>query len=444
MKDIYVAVSGNDEDPGTKEAPFASLFRARDAIRSMRKEGIFDAVDVHIGAGEYRMEDFVLTEQDSGSAECPVRYIGEGAVVLHGGLILKAEDFAAPTPQEKKRLQPEAAEHVVRVDLTTFGVCKEDWGIITAIGTYNTASKYDDGAVSPLGCELFVNDERMQIARYPNEGYLFTKEVVREGEGKEGGQFWEDEGREPFHYKMSVPEWRACRNPRGDVIKIDADTAKRSRGWAKDAPIWSFGYPQFDWADTSSIVRIDADKEEMESLYVSTFGLKRGARYYLYNILEELDAPGEWYLDREKGILYLYPPVELHEAQIMLSLAVDPIVKMEQTSFITFENISFCGTRGNALEISGDHITIKDSTIKNVGEYGAVIKGEHCLVTDCHIHHTGKGGVKIEGGGQKDIDPVLQSGDQMPFPSHRPCFLYLSASSRYERCGVCLLSQPYS
>ena len=31
--EFYVALNGDDSNPGTREAPFASIYRARDAIR---------------------------------------------------------------------------------------------------------------------------------------------------------------------------------------------------------------------------------------------------------------------------------------------------------------------------------------------------------------------------------------------------------------------------
>ncbi len=38
-----------------------------------------------------------------------------------------------------------------------------------------------------------------------------------------------------------------------------------------------------------------------------------GDRYFVENILEELDSPGEWYLDRAGRKLYLWPKTPLTE-----------------------------------------------------------------------------------------------------------------------------------
>jgi hypothetical protein len=39
------------------------------------------------------------------------------------------------------------------------------------------------------------------------------------------------------------------------------------------------------------------------------------------NIFEELNAPGEWFADKEKGLLYYYPPkgVNLSQTNITVS-----------------------------------------------------------------------------------------------------------------------------
>ena len=39
-----------------------------------------------------------------------------------------------------------------------------------------------------------------------------------------------------------------------------------------------------------------------------------GARFYALNLLSELDAPGEYFLDRKAGRLYVYPPAGLDDA----------------------------------------------------------------------------------------------------------------------------------
>ncbi|MBI3854538.1 MAG: right-handed parallel beta-helix repeat-containing protein [Planctomycetes bacterium] len=74
--DAYVSPAGKDTNPGTKEAPFATIARARDAVRTK-------AVTVHLRAGTYFLpETLVFKPEDSG-----VTYAADpgATVVVSGG-----------------------------------------------------------------------------------------------------------------------------------------------------------------------------------------------------------------------------------------------------------------------------------------------------------------------------------------------------------------------
>jgi parallel beta-helix repeat protein len=71
----HVAPTGDDADDGSPAKPVASLMGARDAVRRLRAEGKAGPVRVVVGDGTYRVaEPLVLTPEDGGSAEAPVRY----------------------------------------------------------------------------------------------------------------------------------------------------------------------------------------------------------------------------------------------------------------------------------------------------------------------------------------------------------------------------------
>ena len=74
---------------------------------------------------------------------------------------------------------------------------------------------------------------------------------------------------------------------------------------------WLFGYWHFLWADaTIKIGKIDTEAKTITTAEPYHYGGRgmsntQGIIYYAFNLLEEIDQPGEWYLDREAGILYL-------------------------------------------------------------------------------------------------------------------------------------------
>ena len=77
VKDFYVAQRGSDSNPGTKAKPFATLQRARDAIRGARRSGPLPigGISVWVRAGNYPLSHTLkLTAEDSGTPEAPIVY----------------------------------------------------------------------------------------------------------------------------------------------------------------------------------------------------------------------------------------------------------------------------------------------------------------------------------------------------------------------------------
>src|SRR4051794_20023915 len=80
---IYISPSGIDTNPGTLDAPIATLAQARDMARTHKATG--QAVTVYLRAGTYRLQQALqLGPQDSGTAEAPITYSafpGEAAII---------------------------------------------------------------------------------------------------------------------------------------------------------------------------------------------------------------------------------------------------------------------------------------------------------------------------------------------------------------------------
>ncbi|MGB2807421.1 MAG: PDZ domain-containing protein [Sedimentisphaerales bacterium] len=85
--ELYVSPAGNDDNTGTKGRPFATITRARDALRQINKT-LKEPVTVNIRSGTYYLnEPLVFTAEDSGSKQAPVVYTAADGqtVVLSGG-----------------------------------------------------------------------------------------------------------------------------------------------------------------------------------------------------------------------------------------------------------------------------------------------------------------------------------------------------------------------
>lgn len=439
---LYVAANGSDRNSGTAKKPFATLQRARDAIREMKKSGPLPVggVTVWVGAGTYPMlSTLQLTEADSGTEASPIVYravdgsetapapTGGGGMSVsigaykvggrrHGGSYggvtigtdgsdvyvggetgswgrssgaylgigkrleapgLKAGQVRLIGGQEiggfvpvkdpaiLKRLDPAAQGKVLQADLKAHGV--SDFGQMTARGFGRPGH--------PAGLELFLNDKPMTMAEWPNNDWTTVASVPN---GPNGGKFCYE----------------------GD----------RPARWAPSDDIWVHGYWTWPWADSYEHVKsIDAKSRTIETHPPhGVYGYQERKRFRFLNILEELDSPGEWYLDCKSGILYFWPPEPIRRGRALVSIIQEPMVKMSDASHVTLRGFTIEACRGNAVEISGGtRSLIAGCTLRNIGNVAVAINGgTKNGITGCDIYETGDGGVSLAGGDRMTLTPA--------------------------------------
>jgi len=177
--ELHVAPGGDDGAAGTADAPLATLEAARDRLRALRTEGRLDegGARVLVHGGRYAVtQTFTLTEQDTGTADAPVRYEaapGE-TPVFSGGVRL--EGFQPVTDEAVLARLPEAARgQVLQVDVKRFGVTDL---APPRLGGFSSGLGFKTHPVK----ELFFNGEAMPMSRWPNEGFArIAATVVDDG-----------------------------------------------------------------------------------------------------------------------------------------------------------------------------------------------------------------------------------------------------------------------
>jgi hypothetical protein len=553
---LYVAPNGSDAWSGKSavpkdhDGPFASIGRARDAIRQWKtaQGGLKEPVTVRIRGGVYFLPETIsFAPEDSGTKQCPITYEafpGEQPVLCGGKTITgwqlyqgKILVVTLPAVQAGKwyfrslfaggRRQIRARHPNVDPadpyrqgflyadrDIQGFGLAvgnihnPGDWMeykvAIPSDGDYMFWMYYGAlnapfGRADMDGRTVLVVDggTPVPLLNLPDTGSWGTLRWSRaasvrltQGEHVLKWQNIKGGGLTFAAFALSddtawKPAGTALAKPAADkhVVVVQAATFARSQGKQLSVSGTSEGSPtefhympgtfKSSWAaagdaeihvfqssscrafkEIVSLVRVDDKARRV------TIGGKEcvtpilpGDRYFVENVLEELDSPSEWYLNRQTGQLYYWPAAELTEktavvapvlgriVQILGDAAAKQPVRHLRFSGLTFQETDYSpddgcvgygmGNDGVVYLKDATDCAIEDCTFRNIGKYAVCLSGGRAnaingndvscsaeggvlllktagnTVSDNHIHDCGfvykhVGGVILEGAGTDD------------------------------------------
>ena len=396
---FHVSPEGDDKNPGTAERPFRTLECARDALRARRKNETLPAGGVAIvlygGVYPRLTESFSLVAEDSGTSEAPIVYCAAAGEkpVLRGGRAVAG--FTPLTDSAVAGRIPQAVRsHILQADLRAAGI--SDFGNLRPRGRgHGQLADMDE----PAHLELFSGNVPMSLARWPNDtpkmSERFAHVELGEQETKRDGGRTIVEDSDIFYYS----------DPRQDA-------------WAKEPDPWLFGYWQRAYFSSyRKILRIDPEKNQIRVDWNLAPNAPRkaemvqGSGYQGINLLCELDSPGEWYLDRDTGLLYFWPPSPIKKAETLVSMLEVPIIAAEGVSNVIFRGLTLEAGRQHGVVVKdGENVLLAGCVIRNMGCKGVDIVGgrAHALV-GCDLAYLGDAGVKLTGG---DL-PALRSSEHV-------------------------------
>jgi hypothetical protein len=169
------------------------------------------------------------------------------------------------------------------------------------------------------------------------------------------------------------------------------------------------GYWFWDWAEQRH--KIEALDPTTRTLTVAKpyhgYGYRKGQWFYGFNILAELDAPGEWYLDRQSGLLYFWPPAQIASGQAVVSV-LPTLLTLSDTSYLTFRGFTFEAARGTAITIrGGEQNRLVGCTLRNLGSWAVQVSGgQRHTVVGCDVYATGDGAINLDGGDRRTLKPA--------------------------------------
>ena len=376
--EFYVAPGGDNANGGTKDKPFATLERARDAVRQLKTAGNYPAegVTVRLRGGIYlRDHSFDLNDADSGQAGAPVVYAacpGETPRLI-GGKLIPASAFHPVTDRTflDRIVSHAARRHLLQADLKALGVA--DFGELHSMHAVDFGSSTH---YLPAPMELFIDGKAMTLARWPNrndqEPLLgLVESAIPKTETDTSGK---TNGYSAMIFKeVPVKSWGSDGD--GDRMALFAQQAlSHIKQWSNVDDGYVVGGLVRAYASTAWKIGSVKNGNIVFDAPIPVWPTwnDRPKWFYFSNIPDELDTPGEYYLNRKTGILTIYPPVGWSDqSEVAVSILNDVLVAMENCSHVRLRGLTLEDTRTSGVYMEkGEDNVIENCVIRNAGIVG--------------------------------------------------------------------------
>ena len=166
---------------------------------------------------------------------------------------------------------------------------------------------------------LFNEKTTLSRTRYPESGYLYVSEAF-DSDIQEG-----DDITDPYHAGFNG--MFADREKFSDFKNLTDITIKLLHFW-KD--------------ETVNISSYDNKTGHVSFSKTTSMRVKKNDRFFLQNVFEMLCKPGQWYLDKSEGTLYVIPESsDTPESYAVWGSTTETMIAVDGTDGISFENILF-------------------------------------------------------------------------------------------------------
>lgn len=377
---IYVSTDGNDNNSGTKDMPLATLNGAREKLRELSH---IVPINVIFRGGTYEFDESVVFDKnDSGTLDTPITYKAyeDEKVIFDGSKSLDISNLNEITDSSiLSRIHKDAVGKVREMDLIREGI------------TYEMLSPMLlSGRTSPK-INLFLNDNMQTLAKWPNTGYATIGTVVEQGGITSIGDSADIGG--TFKYFEDEPS-----------------------NWGEAADLMIKGLLGTDWHEEySKVASINTADKTIQLTNSTAYGINEGFMWSAVNLLEEIDTPGEWYIDLSSMKLYYYPPEDIKaDDSLKLTAFADDFIIINNCSYINIENITFQNNGydngitsrfengGNGVLLKNvNNINISGCVFNNIGKNGITVKGENVVIEDCDIKNLGACGIRVYSSGNR-------------------------------------------
>ncbi len=354
---VFVSPDGSDSNSGTFDNPVLTIEKGIALGTQLKNSNEGKTVSVNIRGGDYYVNKTIqLTSQNSGTEQNPFiiqAYNGE-TVNIKGSTPLTPTRFTQLKDSEVLAKIPEEARKYI--------------GVYDLSRNVSNLTPYT-GNNSSLGYTcLIVDDKEQTLARWPNTGFDRTSVV------------------------------------NGERSFTGTDGKSRSSNWKLASNAMACGYFGVEYFyEEVPITSIDSNVVVLsEKPY---YGIADNKRYYVKNLIEELDSPGEYYIDTKTGKLYYYPPYPISKVSMEIATMNVPMFSGTGLSNIIFKGIGIKNTRSSGIEFTSSYnITIDGCEMKNVGIKGIVMdECTNCKIINNTICQVGSSAIDISGGDRQKL-----------------------------------------
>lgn len=356
-----------------------NLIEVRNTVRRIRKENPKCGVDIVLRSGEYCLPDGIdFTEDDCGaSTENLVVWRSEfpGGAMLFGGATVPPSQFRVlDNPDLVGCLRPEARGKVLVADVSS----------ILPRG----AMPLPSGFTTPAPPSIFIDGELGTLARWPNEGFAVFTEVISNGNRLASDSILYSDGAFVFN-------------------------DKRILYWDFADGVYLNGYWTHDWSNYSVKAKSWGSENGINGVFrlaaAVPYGVKNKSsglpfrRFFAFNLFSELDFPGEWWLDRNRKLLYVYPRSE-RLTEVRVSMSRQPLVRGRGIRNMRFDGLVFGCNHAGLVDFSeAENVIFEGCRLRGTAENGADVSGRRCQMSGCEITNCGGCGISIGGGDRRTL-----------------------------------------
>jgi len=448
----YVSPTGSDTNAGTLGAPFATLEKARDTIRALSAGAKAGGVTVYLRDGVHRRTGtFTLAAQDSGTDTAPIQYVaypGETPILTTSRIITSAQ-IAPLAASEHPRIAPGvSASRIWEIDVTgnaranAFPAVFNEWIIFNAF-----RSSQNGGLL-----ELFYQGERKRLSRYPNDNPTddrLTPNILMDGVAT-GTSIVKDPATGNYVTTANsflnfagtyTPAGGSATAVGGAFVYPVAEASRVSR-WStalNAGGLWVMGYWRVPWQingarvslidPTNRVIGLATNANNANDPLISngigdkysrtantTLNLGLGSKkepWWVVNLLEEMDVPGEWAIDFARRKIYFLMATDGAPASgdIELTDVSTPLIQLNGASDVRLEGLTFRRHLGvNVQILNGARNLVRGCTFTQAGNMAVDINGgtDHGVLSS-DFEKLASGGIMLRGG-----SVTIPSGSTVP------------------------------